>query len=370
MANGKKLYSAYRGAGKSAASYKASLYDIENLGIEREGSAAAHQFRMQEFSKHAALAQQAVGLVSDIAGGYKAKKEAAADRATVQEGMAKKAYKGDVAWGELSDTARQAEISKFAPKQSKRSLGDILSGAERKYTFGEGNDEFTSSQITAASSLYGESKLADILGQGPTSKVEKLQESLKSEVNEQSKDAGLPVQEPEMIGDVGVDPDAGEGFDTEAYHMRGPAFTQKPGGKRLDLSKIGDFEIPSLMDNTRTVKYGGSWAKGGEFTTDGPEMILVGDNPGGKEKVKVTPIKSKGKEKLADNIGTNLKDLVSKKGSKPGSKKWMNEYISSQKINNESLRPLQGELSKHNKKLFSMAEEAGYFGEFFRGGWE
>ena len=105
MANGKKLYSAYRGAGKSAASYKASLYDIENLGIEREGSAAAHQFRMQEFSKHAALAQQAVGLVSDIAGGYKAKKEAAADRATVQEGMAKKAYKGDVAWGELSDTA-------------------------------------------------------------------------------------------------------------------------------------------------------------------------------------------------------------------------------------------------------------------------
>ena len=65
-----------------------------------------------------------------------------------------------------------------------------------------------------------------------------------------------------------------------------------------------------------------------------------------------------------------LKDLVSKKGTKPGSKKWMSNYIQSQKINNQSLRPLQGELSKHNKKLFSMAEESGYFGEFFRGGWE
>ena len=231
--------------------------------------------------------------------------------------------------------------------------------------------------------------MADILGVGPTSKVEKLQESLKSEVKEQSKDAGLPTQKIEIIGDVGVDTDAGEGFDTEAYHMRGSAFTEKPGGKRLDLSKIGDFEIPSLLDedskkhlgqsggstwktlmDEKPTKGFKSFAKGGEYTTDGPEMILVGDNPGGKEKVKVTPVKSKGSQKLSDNIGTNLKDLVSKKGSKPGSKKWMNEYISSQKINNESLRPLQGELSKHNKKLFSMAEEAGYFGEFFRGGWE
>ena len=99
-------------------------------------------------------------------------------------------------------------------------------------------------------------------------------------------------------------------------------------------------------------------------------MILVGDNPGGKEKVKVTPMKSNDSKKLSDNIGSNLKDLVSKKGTKPGSNKWITEYITSQKINNESLRPLQGELSKHNKKLFSMAEESGYFGEFFRGGWE
>ena len=144
--------------------------------------------------------------------------------------------------------------------------------------------------------------------------------------------------------------------------------------------KKNEFEFNFNMDFGSSMGAGStgykSFAKGGEYTTDGPELILVGDNPSGKEKVKVKPIKSKKKEKsegqqsLADGLGTNLKKLVSKKGTKPGSKKWMSNYIQSQKINNESLRPLQGELSKHNKKLFSMAEESGYFGEFFRGGWE
>ena len=134
-----------------------------------------------------------------------------------------------------------------------------------------------------------------------------------------------------------------------------------------------DFGGTMGPGSTRGLK---KFAKGGEFTTDGPEMILVGDNPGGKEKVTVKPIKSKNKEEskasnsLSDNLGGKLEDLVSRKGVRPGSKNWLNNYIGTQKVNNESLRPLSGELSKHNKKLLSMAEESGYFGEFFRGGWE
>ena len=186
MANGKKLYSAYRGAGKAAASYKASLYDIENLGIEREGSRAMYEFESAQRDKNLALIQQGIGLASDIYGGYKAKKEAAADRSTIQEGMAKKAYEGDIKWDELSDKARQLEISKFAPTEVQRSLGEILTGSERKYTFGEGKDEFTSSQITAAASLYGENKLADMLQ--PKSKLEKAQESLEASVEKKEKE--------------------------------------------------------------------------------------------------------------------------------------------------------------------------------------
>ena len=134
-----------------------------------------------------------------------------------------------------------------------------------------------------------------------------------------------------------------------------------------------NMDFGSSMGAESTYK---SFAKGGEYITDGPELIMVGDNPGGKEKVTVKPIKSKKKEQsegqqsLADSLGSNLKKLVSKKGTKPSSNKWINNYIQSQKMGNESLRPLKGQLAKHNKKLLSMAEESGYFGEFFRGGWE
>ena len=34
------------------------------------------------------------------------------------------------------------------------------------------------------------------------------------------------------------------------------------------------------------------FATGGDFVTSGPQMIMVGDNPGGRERVEVTPLSS------------------------------------------------------------------------------
>jgi hypothetical protein len=34
------------------------------------------------------------------------------------------------------------------------------------------------------------------------------------------------------------------------------------------------------------------FAKGGDFITNGPQSIMVGDNPGGQERVQVTPLSS------------------------------------------------------------------------------
>lgn len=34
------------------------------------------------------------------------------------------------------------------------------------------------------------------------------------------------------------------------------------------------------------------FAQGGDFITDGPQLIMVGDNPGGRERVQVTPLGS------------------------------------------------------------------------------
>ena len=35
-----------------------------------------------------------------------------------------------------------------------------------------------------------------------------------------------------------------------------------------------------------------SFATGGDFVTSGPQMIMVGDNPGGRERVQVSPLSS------------------------------------------------------------------------------
>ena len=380
MANGNKLYSAYMGAGKASSAYKASLYDVESLGIEREASQAMYQFETTQRDKNLALIQQGLSLASDLYGGYKAKEQAKTDRASLQESMAKESYEGEVSWSDLTDTARQSQIDKFSPIESKRTLGEILMGEERSYKFGEGGKEFTSAQITAGASLLQESDLADLIGVGTKSKLEEVQEKVTESADKVLKSDEQTAVTVDEIFDPIINNKTEETLPENNIIPKYDTTKQNFDLLVKPEKKKNEFEFNFNMDFGSSMGAGStgykSFAKGGEYTTDGPELILVGDNPSGKEKVKVKPIKSKKKEKsegqesLADGLGTNLKKLISKKGTKPGSKKWMSNYIQSQKINNESLRPLQGELSKHNKKLFSMAEESGYFGEFFRGGWE
>jgi len=380
MANGNKLYSAYMGAGKASSAYKASLYDVESLGIEREASQAMYQFETTQRDKNLALIQQGLSLASDLYGGYKAKEQAKTDRTSLQESMAKESYEGEVSWSDLTDTARQSQIDKFSPIESKRTLGEILMGEERSYKFGEGGKEFTSAQITAGASLLQESDLADLIGVGTKSKLEEVQEKVTESADKVLKSDEQTAVTVDEIFDPIINNKTEETLPENNIIPKYDTTKQNFDLLVKPEKKKNEFEFNFNMDFGSSMGAGStgykSFAKGGEYTTDGPELILVGDNPSGKEKVKVKPIKSKKKEKsegqesLADGLGTNLKKLVSKKGTKPGSKKWMSNYIQSQKINNESLRPLQGELSKHNKKLFSMAEESGYFGEFFRGGWE
>ena len=253
-------------------------------------------------------------------------------------------------------------------------------GEERSYKFGEGGKEFTSAQITAGASLLQESDLADLIGVGTKSKLEEVQEKVTESADKVLKSDEQTAVTVDEIFDPIINNKTEETLPENNIIPKYDTTKQNFDLLVKPEKKKNEFEFNFNMDFGSSMGAGStgykSFAKGGEYTTDGPELILVGDNPSGKEKVKVKPIKSKKKEKsegqesLADGLGTNLKKLISKKGTKPGSKKWMSNYIQSQKINNESLRPLQGELSKHNKKLFSMAEESGYFGEFFRGGWE
>jgi hypothetical protein len=55
--------------------------------------------------------------------------------------------------------------------------------------------------------------------------------------------------------------------------------------------------------NIMGVKVGGAAAGGGDFMTNGPTMLLVGDNPGGRERVTVEPISGKGQTTINPNSG-------------------------------------------------------------------
>jgi len=62
-----------------------------------------------------------------------------------------------------------------------------------------------------------------------------------------------------------------------------------------------------------------SLAQGGEFITNGPELILVGDNPGGRERVRAEPLSSPGASPISD--GQPIMGDVYFDGYKVG--KWM-----------------------------------------------
>ena len=66
-----------------------------------------------------------------------------------------------------------------------------------------------------------------------------------------------------------------------------------------DYGFAGGIILSSLIATTKAMQMAQvnaqplpSFAQGGDFVTSGPQMIQVGDNPGGRERVQVTPLSS------------------------------------------------------------------------------
>ena len=62
-----KLSSAYKAAGKAAGSYKASLYDIENIGYARKASAEMAGIEAQGRSRTVGMISEGIDLVGNVA---------------------------------------------------------------------------------------------------------------------------------------------------------------------------------------------------------------------------------------------------------------------------------------------------------------
>jgi len=69
------LYSAHRAAGAASGRYKASLYDIANVGYEMEADVGIEQFKQSQTQETFATIGEALGLAETIRGSYQSKKE-------------------------------------------------------------------------------------------------------------------------------------------------------------------------------------------------------------------------------------------------------------------------------------------------------
>ena len=85
-------------------------------------------------------------------------------------------------------------------------------------------------------------------------------------------------------------------------------------GPMAMVAGIGAFQAAAAIAANPIPKF----ALGGEFVTQGPQMMMVGDNPGGRERVQVTPLSSpnvagpQGETSVIVNVSGNVmsKDFV------------------------------------------------------------
>lgn len=80
-----------------------------------------------------------------------------------------------------------------------------------------------------------------------------------------------------------------------------------------ELSQEQAGKIRDIQDLSRFLNAGviPSFAQGGDFITNGPQAIMVGDNPSGQERVTVTPLGEDGGGGMTLNLTINASDIIS-----------------------------------------------------------
>ena len=91
-----------------------------------------------------------------------------------------------------------------------------------------------------------------------------------------------------------------EGMEAVAGYISS-VFKTVPYPFNLIAAATGGAVVSGLMDKALS-----SFATGGDFITSGPQMIMVGDNPGGQERVRVDPISSPNINGSGNGISINI----------------------------------------------------------------
>ena len=188
---------------------------------------------------------------------------------------------------------------------------------DTSYEFGEGGGMSVEAQKkyaqeqqqSAASFLTGEQSL---WGGGGVDPAQGSQVNVSSAQNQQiyTKPAKDPYQyamQPEVTVNPGLSleqqwEDAESDYDKnkiatqirEQNRKKGRYYDMESDEVKTRRKQPSFFPYSSEMGGSDpgSYNYGGSYAKGGNFVTNGPQKILVGDNPGGRERVTIIPLDS------------------------------------------------------------------------------
>jgi len=215
------------------------------------------------------------------------------------------AFLGSDAAAALSDKTRASYLERTAPGRTDAAtfMGGFGSGSKTGGVgvsggFGQG---------TGSIGFKGQ----DFTSQYTPSNLEQQQYKIEGDISQKKildwQEAGSPIDviDPTEIRDIDP-PDYSQ--QQVPIQDQSQSFLQKmQQGVKQKFSDIGardwqKSEQERIEAEKQRIFYGKnstqiqSYKKGGSFVTNGPQMIMVGDNPGGREAVNIVPLSSKKRE--------------------------------------------------------------------------
>jgi|TARA_R100000656_G_scaffold123056_1_gene99193 hypothetical protein len=214
-----KLSSAYKAAASSGGSYQASLYDVANIGYQRESSAQLSEIKAQDMSR-------TVGMISeglDLAGNVIRKGQRKKEMKTAAAGIGAKA-KDMSLWGRLTGEEQMYEKVGESGEMGTISGSDVMAHyklQQQEKAFGESvTVDETTGKATSTPAPGGPPTIPDVQDTEPT---------LAQEAN-----IGNTYKEP-----IGPTPGGAPLGQAESPAYQGP--TQS--GKTLDVPQTSQGEI-------------------------------------------------------------------------------------------------------------------------------
>jgi hypothetical protein len=167
MPERKSIYDVAFGAGAETGKYGAELLKTEDVWERMAHKEKVTDWKIERETAMADTAMSALGLASELYGGFAAKKEFEGALISTQERAGEAAYTKvakdtDVEWSKLDPSKREEWLGKFTPEKKEQKWYKSLFGEEEEYKFGE-SDYFKKSSITAARGLSDATSLEKLM---------------------------------------------------------------------------------------------------------------------------------------------------------------------------------------------------------------